>query len=325
MASTEETSESVFDITSEAELSRSEQWRQLLDVWVLAPLRIMWTDTRTKVGFLIVATYVFMGTIGIYIVPPPQLMEGPVLLPAFQNWAHPLGTDKFGQDLLKGLIHATPEMLQMITAGAVFTVVVGTVVGTVAGFESGWIDQVLMTITDIMLTIPGLPLVIVLTIAIEPTNPIVVGLLLSINTWAGLARTLRSQVLSIREDSYVEAAKAMGVPTWRIIRGDILPNLMPFIAINFMQAARNVVFASVGLYFLGLLPFTTQNWGVMMNLARTAGALRSDQVIHWLVFPMVVIVILTYGLIMLSQGMDRLFNPRVRARHAKTIADDDAP
>jgi peptide/nickel transport system permease protein len=323
MASTEEASDSVFDITSETELSRSEQWQQMFDVWVLAPLRIMWTDRRTKIGFLITATYVFMGTVGIYIVPSPELMEGPVLLPAFQNWAHPLGTDKFGQDLLKGLIYATPAMLKMITSGAIFTVVVATIVGTVAGFEGGWIDQVLMTLTDIMLTIPGLPLVIVLTIAIEPKNPFVVGLLLSINAWAGLARTLRSQVLSIRENSYVEAAQAMGVPTWRIIRGDILPNLMPFIAVNFMQAARNVVFASVGLYFLGLLPFTTQNWGVMMNLARTSGALRSGQVIHWLVLPMVVITILTYGLIMLAQGMDRLFNPRVRARHAKTIVDEE--
>ncbi|WP_227379381.1 ABC transporter permease [Haladaptatus halobius] len=323
MSSTEEASDSVFDITSETELSQSERWQQMFDVWVLAPLRIMWTDRRTKIGFLITATYVLMGTVGIYIVPSPESMQGPILLPAFQNWAHPLGTDRFGQDLLKGLIHATPAMLQMITSGAVFTVVAATLVGTVAGFKGGWVDQVLMTFTDVMLTIPGLPLIIVLSIAIDPKNPFVVGLLLTVNAWAGLARTLRSQVLSIRENSYVEAARAMGVPTWRIIRGDILPNLMPFIAVNFMQTARYVVFTSVALYFLGLLPFTTQNWGVMMNLARTSGALRSEQVIHWLLFPMIMIVILTYGLIMLAQGMDRLFNPRVRARHAKTIADEE--
>jgi peptide/nickel transport system permease protein len=172
------------------------------------------------------------------------------------------------------------------------------------------------------MTIPGLPLVIVLAVALEPENPFVIGLLLTVNAWAGLARTIRSQVLSLRSESYVEASRIMGVSTPHIIYDDILPNIMPYVLINFMSAARNVIFSSVGLYFLGILPFTTLNWGVMMNLAYKNSALLTLNAAHWLIIPMFVISLLSYGLIMFSQGMDRVFNPRVRARHATTTSDE---
>lgn len=326
MASTDEnpdTVSSVFKTTSEVEFSRTDRWLLFIDVRVLAPFRVMWDDTRTKVGLLVVGLYVFMGTLGIFVIPRPDLHAGPMFMPPFQSLRFPLGTDKFGQSIFRSLVHATPAMLKMIVAGAVFTVIVATIIGTVSGLIGGMIDRVLMTFTDIMLAIPGLPLVIVIAITFEPRNPFVVGLVLSINAWAGLSRAIRSQVLAVRHESYVEASQTMGLPTWKIIVGDVLPNLMPYITVNFMQAARNVIFASVGLYFLGLLPFTTLNWGVMMNLARTAGALRSTQVIHWLIFPMVTITLFTFGLIALAQGMDRVFNPRVRARHTKSVDPSD--
>jgi peptide/nickel transport system permease protein len=122
-------------------------------------------------------------------------------------------------------------------------------------------------------------------------------------------------VLTIREESYVEAARCIGITTPTIVREEILPNIMPYVMISFVGAARYVIFASVGLYFLGILPFTTLNWGVMMNIAyRGTGALYTLNGAHTILFPMAAIVILSYGLILLSQGMDRLFNPRVRAR-----------
>lgn len=327
MASTDENSDtvsSVFETTTDIELSRVDQWLQFIDVRLLAPFRVMWSDGRTKVGLFVVGLYVFMGTLGVSVIPPPELHAGPIYMAPFQSLRFPLGTDKFGKGIFRSLVHATPPMLKMVFAGAVFTVIVATIIGTVSGFIGGMIDRVLMTFTDIMLSIPGLPLVIVIAIALEPRNPYVVGLVLSINAWAGLSRAIRSQVLTVRHESYVEASQTMGLPIWKIIVGDVLPNLMPYITVNFMQAARNVIFASVGLYFLGLLPFTTLNWGVMMNLARTAGALRSMQIIHWLVFPMFAITLFTFGLIALAQGMDRVFNPRVRARHAKSVDTSDA-
>jgi len=111
----------------------------------------------------------------------------------------------------------------------------------------------------------------------------------------------------------------MGLSTSSIILKDILPNIMPYVLINFMQAGRNVIFASVGLYYLGLLPFSALNWGVILNNAQKAGALNGFHALHWIIVPIVTISGLVFALVYFSQGLDRIFNPRIRARHAKTV------
>ena len=129
-------------------------------------------------------------------------------------------------------------------------------------------------------------------------------------------------MLQLRRAEYVEASSLMGVRTWRILSEDLLPNMMPYVLMNFVQTARNIIFASVALYFLGILPANDINWGVMMNLAyQTAGALYTLESAHWLAAPMVTIVILSLGLTLFAQGADRLFNPRIRARAEMSAAD----
>jgi len=213
----------------------------------------------------------------------------------------------------------------MVASGAVFTVCLGTVFGTIAGYKGGTVDRVLMVVTDIMMTIPGLPLTIVLASALQiEGNPVIIGILVTVNAWAGLARAVRSQVLTLRDAEYVEASRIMGIETSVIISGDIVPNLMPYITMNFVQQARAVIFGVVGLYFLGVLPYNSTNWGVMMNAAvNRAGATSSPAAFHWLLVPMLTIIGLALGLTLLAQGADRIFNPRVRARHAETVATED--
>lgn len=312
-----------FNVTSSTTLSKGEQLRRRFDLWVLSPLRIIWDDMRTRVGLAVLLLYVFVGTVGPLIVDQPSQNEGEALIPPFQSMQFPLGTDGLGAGIFEMVVHSTPAMLKMIFAGAVFTTIMATLIGTVSGYAGGRTDELLRGVMDVMMSLPGLPLVIVIAVALEPQNPFVVGFILSINAWAGLGRAIRAQVLAIREESYVEASRFLGLSTSTIIVKDILPNLMPYIMISFMQSARNVVFASVGLYYLGLLPFTVLNWGVMMNMARQRGSLTSWEAAHWLLAPMVAITLLTFGLIMFSQGMDRMFNPRVRARHAGTIKTDE--
>jgi peptide/nickel transport system permease protein len=184
-----------------------------------------------------------------------------------------------------------------------------------------------MSFSDLVMAIPGLPLVIILAVTLNPENPVLLGVIINISYWAGLGRSLRSQVLTIRENNYVEASRTMGVSTPRIIAKDIVPNLMPYVTVNFVFAARYVMFASVGLYFLGVLPYSTQNWGVTLNFAYSGGALFSWSAAHWLLAPMLAIMGLSLGLILLGQGLDRVFNPRVRTRMAgeskSTVSDDD--
>ena len=337
-----------FGTVADSSLSRTERTRRMLDLWLLAPLRVVWDDARARIGAVLVVGFVFMGVVGPTLVAEPRIGQGSILVGPFHgglvggtwyefssvslfgvsvpwlalNW--PLGTDNVGRGILEQVVHATPRMLTMITSAGLFVTVLGTSVGALAGYSGGRVDQALSTVIDIVMTLPGLPLLLILVALLEPSNPIVLGLVLSLQAWAGMARAIRSQVLTIRSTSYVEAARAMGLSTPSIVAKEVVPNIMPFVMINMVNAMRGVIFASVGLYFLGLLPFKeVVNWGVMLQLAYSNGGLLTLDAAHWLLVPMVAIVLLSMALILFAQGMDRVFNPRVRARHANTTVDSD--
>jgi peptide/nickel transport system permease protein len=220
------------------------------------------------------------------------------------------------QDLMALMIHATPAMLKMIVAGAVFGGVMGIVVGMVSGYMGGTVDKVLMTITDTLGSIPGLPLLLILVALIEPSNPWLIGIILNVQGWAGGSRGIRGQVLAIRDKEYVEAARSMGEPTSKVLYKEVLPELMPMIMIGFRGGATSIISASVGLYFLGILPYSDQHWGVILQQAyEQSGALYTLEAAHWLLVPLLVITMLNFGFVLLSQSFDQVFNPRVRARH----------
>jgi len=310
---------SPFETVSEVELSRKEQWYRFYDEQIRAPFLIMWEDWRARFGLLTLLFYALMGTVGVYIVEVPTPNQASRLVPAFHNWNVPLGTDRMGQDLLGLMVHATPAMAKMILAGAVFSMFIGVTIGTLAGYKGGQFDRVLMSLTDVVLTIPGLPLIIILGFALQPRDPIIIGLILGIDNWPALSRNLRSQVLSLREESYVEAERIIGHSAPRIASREITPQMMPYVSIHFMGACRRIIFESVGLYFLGVLPFSNLNWGVVLNQAYSAGGILYNlDMVHWLLVPMITITWLSLGLVLFSQGLDRVFNPRIRTRHTKT-------
>jgi peptide/nickel transport system permease protein len=337
-----------FGTVANSTLTRTERTRRLLDLWIIAPMRVVWNDVRARIGATLVVGFVLMGVVGPAFVAEPRVGQAPLLVGPFQggiiggSWYEltntslfgvsvpwmafhwPLGTDNVGRGILEQVVHATPRMLTMITSAGVFVTVLGTSVGALAGYSGGRIDQALSTVVDIIMTLPGLPLLLILVALLEPKNPIVLGIVLSLQGWAGMARAIRSQVLTIRSTSYVEAARAMGLSTPTIVAKEVVPNIMPFVMINMVNAMRGVIFASVGLYFLGLLPFSeVVNWGVMLQLAYSNGGMLTLDAAHWLLVPMIAIILLSMALILFAQGMDRVFNPRVRARHANTTAGAD--
>ena len=325
---------SPFHTVSDVTVSRRERYWNTLDGGMLAPLRVLWSDMRARVGLIIIGIYVLMGVVavvsssnwwvfsGITIVNHPHALEGPQLLPPFKSMAHPLGTTDMGHDLFEQVVYATPSMFKMMAGGAIFATAMALVWGVVAGYAGGALDRVMMTIADVLMSIPGLPLVIVLTTIFHPHDPFLVGVLLVVNAWAGFSRALRAQVLTIRRESYVEASQTMDIAGWRILVFDIIPGLMPLVMVNFVTRARAVIVTSVGLYFLGLLPFTTLNWGVMLNMAYSSGTWYNMDNIYWIAVPILTIMIISLGLILFGQGCDRIFNPRIRARHAKHTSDD---
>lgn len=340
----------MFGGSDVTEVTRRQQAREMFYESVAAPFKIAWSDWRTKLGLVILggftlvalltwahmAGYELLNTVLGAVGSPWTLKQPSSILSAEEAWrrgllplehpAHPLGTDPTGRGLLRAVFWSTPAMLQMIVAGGIFTTAMATVVGTVSGYKGGAFESVLMTLADIAMSIPGLPLVIVLIAVIDPSSPYLLGVLITINIWAGLSRTIHSQVLSLREQSYVEASRTMGIRSPRIIQKDVLPNLMPYVMVNFVYAARRVIYDSVALYFLGFLPVETPtNWGVMMNWAyQQFGALTPNGPRYMIIVPMIPIVLLSLGLILLSQGTDRLFNPRVRTRHeGETVEEDE--
>jgi peptide/nickel transport system permease protein len=307
---------SAFETTADYEQSLLDYYQEQVDKWVGRPLAILWDDYRGRFGILVVLLYVLMGTVGPVVLPQPKLNAGPVLLPAFQEPAHILGTDASGRDMLGLMVHSTPAMLKMIISGAVFGNFLGVTLGLLAGYKGGSTDKAIMTVTDTMMSIPGLPLLIILAAILEPKNPFIVGIIVNIQGWAGGARAIRSQVLPLAEKEHVEAAIAQGQALSNVLVKEILPHLLPLIFIGFLGGAVAIINASVGLYFLGILPFTTQNWGVVLNAAyQDSGAMYSMRAAHWLLVPLVTIVGLNLGLTLLAQAFDQVFNPRVRSRH----------
>ena len=298
-------------------LSKREKYERILELRVIAPIKIIWNDWRSRAGILILAVFGLAGTVGVVLWPRPEPFQGDQLVQPFESWDYPLGTDSLGRDLFGLMIHSTPAMLEMVIVGAVVGTGIAVVLGTLSGYVGGNLDKVIMSAADAMMAIPGLPLLLVLVAIFQPERPWVVGVILAIDTWPGLTRALRSQVLTMRDEPYVESSRTLGFETGSILRFDIVPQLMPYISINFMQSARGIIFSSVGLYFLAVLPFSHLNWGVVLNFAYQGGALQTPGSLHWLLVPVFTIILFTFGIILLAQGMDRLFNPRVRARHVE--------
>lgn len=267
---------------------------------------------QNMIGLGIVVLYGFMAIVGPTLYPAVLATNAnAIYLPP--SWAYPLGTDYAGRSVLALVVIGTRSVLEVASVAAVITVVVGVTVGLWSGFLGGWVDQILMRITDLFLTVPSLPLLILIASIVVLTNPLLIAVLLSITAWGGLARAVRSQVLSYREREYIEAARSLRLGTTHIVFREITPNLMPYIVMHLLLAVTGAIYAEVGLFYLGVFPFKANNWGVMLNLAyNQGGAIYSSQSMFYLISPMAAILFLQLGIVLLLRFVEEVFNPRLR-------------
>ena len=278
------------------------------DLW-----RICRSDKGALVGGVVIVIYVFFAIFGPYlthvsnVTHSDQAYLGP-------SWKHPLGTDTLGEGVLAQLIVGTRPIMEVGVIAAVMTCVVGVLIGLASGYIGGFVDSAIMRVVDIFLTIPGLPLIIVIVSFIKTTNPFILAALLSVTAWAGLARAVRSQALSLRSIDFMEAARVQGLPLRHIVVRQLLPNVGPYVAIHFLLAVTGAIYAEVGLFLLGVAPVTGTNWGIMINLAMSQGALYTAKSILYLFSPMAAIVILQVAFVFFSRALDQFFNPRLRVR-----------
>lgn len=279
-------------------------------------LRMAWRVTRAKpsrvFGLAVIVLFTLMGIFGPMLYPH-NLPIDPNAIYAPPSLHFPLGTDFEGTSNLALVVTGARYVLFAALMAAVFTVVFGTGIGLVSGYYLGAADSILMRITDFFLTIPGFPLLVVLSTVWNFGQPIAMGFVLGITGWGGLARAVRSQTLSLRERGFIEAARGMGLPWWHIIFREILPNMGPYIAMNLLVAVTGGIYAEVGLFYLGVVPFHVNNWGVMLNLAVfTGGAMQSPAALPYLISPLAAILLLTLGVVLFLDALDEIFNPRLR-------------
>ncbi len=263
-------------------------------------------------GFAVIALFTLMAIIGPYLYPR-NLPIDPSAIYAGPSLAHPLGTDFEGTDVLALIVTGARYVLLSAVIAAAVTIAIGTAAGLASGYYRGLADSSIMRVTDFVLTIPGFPLLIVLSTVWDFGSPYSMGLVLGIVGWGGLARAVRSQTLSLRERSFLEAARGLGLPGRHIIWREILPNVAPYIAMNLLLSITGAIYAEVGLFFLGVVPFNTSNWGVMLNIAVfSAGAVTSPQALTYLLSPLICILLLTLAIVLLLNAVDEWFNPRLR-------------
>jgi len=278
--------------------------------------RGVWQALRRRpsrlLGVAILVLFAFMAIAGPWLYPArlPYDVDN-VYAPI--SWEHPLSTDFEGVDVLALVVTGTRGVMLVAVAAGLVTMLVGTAAGLYAGYRRGRADSALMRVADFVLTVPGFPLLIVLTTAVDVGTWWKMALVLGLIGWGGLARAVRSQTLSLRERGFIEAARGLGLPTRHIVSKELLPNVAPYIATNLLMAVTGYIYAQVGLYFLGVLPLDTSNWGVMLNAAVfQSGALIAPDALPYLLAPLGAILLLTLGVVLIVDALEEIFNPRLR-------------
>ncbi len=225
---------------------------------------------------------------------------------------YPFGTDDQGRNLLAVAVVGLPLTLQVGLIAGLVAIVLGTVLGLTAGYVGGVTDLLIRGICDILLTVPGLVVLITVAASIQGAISVqMMALVVASLAWMWPARTIRSQVLTLRERAYVQMAKLSGMKTPEIIFREIMPNLLPFLAASFVGSVAAAILASIGLEALGLGPQNEPTLGMTIYWAISFNAVIRGMW-WWLTMPIVAIVILFISLFMISAGLDEIANPRLR-------------
>ncbi|MCC6456255.1 MAG: ABC transporter permease [Caldilineaceae bacterium] len=225
---------------------------------------------------------------------------------------YPLGTDTAGRQLLAVLIAGIPKTLEIGLIAGTVGLLIGTILGFLAGYFGGAVDAIIRGIADVGLTVPALAvLVVVASVITTLLNPETMALIIASLAWMYPTRTIRSQVLTLRERAFVEVARLSGFNHFEIIFKELLPNLLPYLAASFVGAVSAAVLAAIGLEALGLGPQTEPTLGMTIFWSIYYGALLRGMW-WWWAPPVAIIILLFIGLFLVSAGLDEIANPRLR-------------
>jgi peptide/nickel transport system permease protein len=278
---------------------------------VRVTLRIMSYNKIGFAGFLFVVLILLISYLGpTFVDLDTQTKIDMIYQPP--SLEHPLGNDHQGRDVLSQIVNGGRDVIQTAVIAAVLSTLIAVTFGTLAGLVGGNIDNATTSVADIVLTIPQFPLLAVLAALINFKSLLLLGVILGLLSWPALLRAVRAQALSLKERDYVEAARSLDLGTWHIVFREIVPNMMPYIIISFTLAMTGAVYQMVGLVFLGLVPISGSNWGVMISLAWTRGAIFFKDSIWYIMSPVVAIALFQLAVITMGRSLELVFNPRLR-------------
>ncbi len=225
---------------------------------------------------------------------------------------YPLGTDRQGRDILAVMIAGTPLTLRIGFLAGLIGVGIGTVLAFVSAYYGGIVDTVIKGVVDIGLTVPGLLVLVMIAVSLKEGLTVdQMALVVASLAWLWPTRTIRSQVLTMRERAWVQVARLSGMSGPEIIVKEMMPNLLPYLAAGLVGAVASAVLASIGLEALGLGPMEAPTLGMTIYWVIYYAALLHGMW-WWWAPPIIVIIILFVGLFNLSVGLDEIANPRLR-------------
>jgi peptide/nickel transport system permease protein len=226
----------------------------------------------------------------------------------------PFGSDKQGRNLYAVMVVGTPLTLRIGLFAGTVGIVVGATLAFIAGYYGGIVDNIIKAIVDVGLTIPGLLILIIIAMNVRGGLTVnQMALVVSLLAWLYPARTIRSQVLTLKQRGYVQVARLSGMSSPEIIVKELMPNLLPYLGASFVGAVSAGVLAAIGLEVLGLGPFEAPTLGMTIYWINYNAAIINAWW-WWWVPPILVIGILFTGLFLVAVGLDEIANPRVRNR-----------
>lgn len=260
-------------------------------------------------GLALVSSVAVVGLVADRLVSAdPRAMANPTFVAPSRRF--PMGTNAVGQDMFSRVVHGIATSLTVMVGVMVISTVIGVTLGAVAGYRGGLLDSLVMRVVDMMQSVPGFLLAIVVVALIGSGYDKLI-LLLGLTSWTFLARLVRAEVLSVKQREFVESARSMGAPNGRILLHHVLPNVIPSVVVVLPLMASRIVLIEAGLAFLGLGDRNRVSLGSLISEAQPY-----LQYYWWLsVFPGAVLVALVLGLNLMGDALNDALNPGRGAGH----------
>jgi peptide/nickel transport system permease protein len=265
------------------------------------------------IGLFILIGLILFSTVGRLFIDPENAYKQTIYINQPPSPEHIFGTEAQGRDLFTMMVIGTGLTLTVGAIAGIIGLAAGIVLGFVAGYYGGLLDTIITSIIDVYLTIPGFLILILIATTFSKVQLGIVemGLIVAIVSWAGPARAIRAQVLSMRERPFVMMAKLGGMGSFEIIMKELVPNLLPFLVMSLSQAVYGGIMASLGLEGIGIGNRREPTMGMTLFFVNYYSAFLLG-LWWWILEPIAVIVLTLTSLVLISIGLDEIANPRAR-------------